>query len=214
MNKNCIRGGEDRYTEAGTWRLSHSCGRRTSHSFWPLSQTSCIAVPLLWALCFPLLPRLSQCLPLSRSSLPLSLLQGSMLNLPKAQCPSCQFSLHSSSVVSQDRFFVPWICKLYSDTRVLLFSVPMFCFSFMFLKTCMEFHYFALLFFPFGIIMLSVYSFISGVVVSQSTINSSIRSIKSCPDTLSLCQKIILLMTLNLPCLISFVTHQVTLEVL
>ena len=78
----------------------------------------------------------------------------------------------------------------------------------------MEFHYFTLLFFPFGIIMLSVYSFISGVVVSQSTINSSIRSIKSCPDTLSLCQKIILLMTLNLPCLISFVTHQVTLEVL
>ena len=213
MNKNCIEGGEDRYTEAGTWRLSHSRGR-TSHSFWPLSQTSCIAVPLLWALCFPLLHRLSQCLPPSRSSLPLSILQGSMLNLPKAWCLSCQFSLHSSSVVSQDRFFIPWTWKLYSDTRVLLFAVPMFCFSFMFLKTCMEFHYFTLLFFPFGIIMLSVCSFSSGVVASQSTINSSIRSIKSCPDTLSLCQKIILLMTLNLPCLISFVTYQVTLEVL
>lgn len=90
------------------------------------------------------------------SSLPLIHLQGSMLNLPKAQRPLCQFSLHSPSVVSQDRFFIPWTWKLYSDTQVLLFAVPVFWLSFMFLKTCMEFHYFTLLFFPFGIIMLSV----------------------------------------------------------
>lgn len=156
MNKNCIAGGEDRYTEAGTWRVSESYGWRTSHLFWPLSQTSRIAVPLLRAFCFPLLHGLSQCPPPSRSSLPL--IRCAELHIKSSKSTVSIVPVFSSFtlVVSQDRFFIPWTWKLYSDTQVLLFAVPMFWFSFMFLKTCMEFHYFTLLFFPFGIIMLSV----------------------------------------------------------